>query len=701
MLIISKLLILAIGGAIGHLLEAPSSATPSQDPSDEDSAGAPDEDEAEAEAEAEPPASNEAQEGWLDQLSGLDRENAEGRLVNASVALGLSTVGALALPFAPAALPFLGAAMVPMARDAIERLQRRDRVATSTIDLASTAVVFATPHYLAISVALLTYHLSRRLLIETEDRSVSHLKGAFAKPPQQVQILVEGETRSVDFEALEPGHIIVVFAGQIMPADGVVRAGQAQVDQAALTGEAQPVFKAAGSEVLAATLVVEGRVEVEVTRSGSDALAMQVEQLLRTTADYKSTVLARGERVIEAGAWPTVGIGLLAWPLVGAESALAMSFAGFGFPMRIGAPLGILGYLDAASESGVLVKDGRSLELLAGVDTVVFDKTGTLTHATPRVAQLHLEDGVTASELLAAAGSAELGQSHPIAEAIINEARAQGVTLHAPQRGSVQLGLGLEVEVDGAQIVIGSARRMELAALTIPPALVTDASEFATLVYVARDGVVLGALELRSELREDARAVVRDLRDRGITLCIASGDRAAACEHVAAQLGIDEVYAEVNPKQKAELVTTLVQQGRQVCFIGDGINDALALKRAQVSISMAGSAAVALDAASVVLLESRLAPISRLFTLSQDMQRNLRTGTALSMVPGVIITGGVLCFHVTVSAAVGIYAVGMVACLANGLEPHVRAALAAADRDDGERRGLARPRLYPRIAPQP
>ncbi len=307
-------------------------------------------------------------------------------------------------------------------------------------------------------------------------------------------------------------------------------------------------------------------------------------------------------------------------------------------------PLTLMAYLDMSARSNILVKDGRSLELLSSIDTVVFDKTGTLTVDQPTVCGVHVCGDLGEDDLLALAAAIEQHQSHPIAAAIREAADVQGLALPAVDETSVDVGYGLAVMLSGQRVQLGSQRYMGLSDVTIPDDLQQLASEQQaqghSIVYLAVDGVLQGAIELQPTVRPEACAVVDALHHRGIELAMITGDQEAPAQALAATLGIDRVFANILPEQKADLVRELQAQGKQVMFVGDGINDSIALKQAKVSVSIAGATTVATDTAQIVLMDGTLMQLDTLFDLAERYERDLNRQYVMGIhVPAAYLLG--------------------------------------------------------------
>ncbi|MCB0105229.1 MAG: HAD-IC family P-type ATPase, partial [Caldilineaceae bacterium] len=308
----------------------------------------------------------------------------------------------------------------------------------------------------------------------------------------------------------------------------------------------------------------------------------------------------------------------------------------------------MLSYLQVAAQRGILVKDGRALEVLPEINTVVFDKTGTLTLEQPTVSQIHCYNGVTELKLLRYAAAAEAKQSHPVARAILQAAADQGLALPLLEDAEYKVGYGLKTQIEGRVIHIGSVRFMAIEGFAIPPDVATHQDESHalghSLVLVALDGEVVGAIELQPTIRPEALEIIRDLHKRNIETVIISGDNDAPTRRLAADLGIDRYFAEVLPEDKANLVRQLQEEGHKVCFVGDGINDSIALKSADVAVSLRGATTIATDMAEIIFMNGTLGQLPELFTLADEFAANMRVNLVASMTPGIVGIAGTLLF---------------------------------------------------------
>lgn len=531
------------------------------------------------------------------------------------------------------------------------QLLRQRRVGIPTLMVVSLTGALVCGYIWIASFVLIVAQLAQKLTALVTADSRNSLVNVFRQAPKTAWVLVDGAEMQMPLEEVKPGQIVIVGAGEVIPVDGVVTDGMATVDQHLLTGEARPVEKGAGDPAFAGTVVLSGRLEIGVEQAGEQTTIARIGQILNATTEYKSTAQLRAERLAQRTVAPTLAAGALALPLLGPMGALAVVDSHFRQRMSILAPLALMNYLNIAARHGILIKDGRSLDLLGQVDTLVFDKTGTLTEEQPGVAAIHAAPGREEAAVLRYAAAAEQKQTHPIAHAILAEARLRELEIPPLEEADYRLGYGLTVRVEGREVQVGSRRFIESLALPIPDWL-EQAHERChalghSLVLVAEDGAVAGAIELAPTVRPEAKRVIDTLRRRhGIRhTCIISGDHEAPTRQLAQELGIDRYFAETLPENKAALIEQLIGEGRFVCYIGDGINDAIALKKSQVSISLRGASSVAVDTAQIILMEGDLNHLPELFEFSRGFHANTSRAFAISVVPTAIGIGGAFFLH--------------------------------------------------------
>jgi len=345
----------------------------------------------------------------------------------------------------------------------------------------------------------------------------------------------------------------------------------------------------------------------------------------------------------------------------------------------------MLSTLALCAQKGVLVKDGRALDLLCQVDTVLFDKTGTLTRERPEVGRVIAANGFRPLQVLRLAAAAERRFHHPVALAILQKAAEHGLRLPLTDATQYKVGYGISVGIEGHRVRVGSRRFMELEGVPltseVEDALDVVHREGHTMVMIAVDNQLGGALELRASVRPEVRGIVQGLRDRDIRhIAIISGDHEAPTRKLAEELGMDRYFAQVLPTDKADYVEKLQREGRKVCFVGDGINDAIALKKANVSISLRGATSIATDTAHVVFMEQSLARLCELRDIARDLDRNVRNSWLMILGPNLACIGGVFTLGFGIGASVVTNNIAALAALANGLLPMRRVAQLEAER---------------------
>ena len=595
-------------------------------------------------------------------------------LLASATGLSLAAVGMfLYSPLALLSVPFTLYASVDVMREARDALVEERRLRHSILDATVILSALASHLYLASALASLTYYTGHKLMALTEDNTEQTLRTIIGEQTRTVWRLLDGAEVETPFGDLAVGDIIVVGAGDLIPVDGLIRNGLASVDQHMLSGESRPVEKGAGDLAYAGTVVLTGRIYIQVERTGAATVAAQIGEILRRTADYKSSIQAKGEELSDRSVLPTLGLSAVTLAMLGPSSAVAVIGANYAEILRVVSPLGMLNFLAQAAHQGILIKDGRALELLTQIDTIVFDKTGTLTLEQPHVAHVYTWHGLTEQELLTLAAAAEVRQSHPIAKAILQAAQEQQLHLPAIDEARYEIGYGIKVVVGHQTVLVGSLRFMDLEAIPITNEIhslqALGHEQGSTFVYVAVDGQLAGAIELQATLRPEAKEMIQQLKARKLAMYIISGDHQEPTKRLAQDLGIDAYFAEVLPEEKAQIVARLQAEGRFVCFVGDGINDAIALKQAHASISLRGASTAATDTAQIVLTDESIQQLDTVFNLAQRFAFQQQIGYLTTFGPGLLCLGGIFFFKFQILSAMICYNVSLVAGLTNALFP--------------------------------
>lgn len=490
--------------------------------------------------------------------------------------------------------------------------------------------------------------IGRYLVAKTENRSKQRITDLFGGQVRVVWRLVDGMEVETPIERIQVGDMVVVQAGQMIVVDGTIVEGSATVDQHILTGESQPVEKEVGDTVLSSTMVLLGQLLIQVEQAGESTVAAQITHILNQTDDFRQTLQSRTERMLNQMILPLLGVSAVALPITGVAGAVAVLWYYPGYRMMFFGPLSMLSYLQIAAQQGILVKDGRALEVFDEVDTIVFDKTGTLTLEQPTVSRIVTCSKLVESDILRYAAAAEAKQSHPFARAILKAAADRQLEPPLLDEAEYKVGYGLKTKIEGQTIWVGSFRFMELEGLIIPSILKAHQAESQvqghSMVLVAMNGEVVGGIELQPTLRPEASAIIELLQARGLETVIISGDNETPTRQLAAVLGIDRYFAEVLPEDKANLVKQLQTEGNKVCFVGDGINDSIALKTADIAISLRGATTIATDTAQIVFMDGTLGQLSTLFKLTDEFAETMRLNMAAAFIPGIVGIAGTLLF---------------------------------------------------------
>ncbi len=481
----------------------------------------------------------------------------------------------------------------------------------------------------AMIVTLIT--VGKLLEARAKGKTTTALRELMQLAPQTATVVRDGAEMTVPIAAVRRGDVFVVRPGEVIPADGVVLDGHSAVNEAALTGESLPVDKGVGASVAAATLNQSGYLRCEATRVGEDTTLSSIIRMVSDAAATKAPIAKLADRVSSVFVPVVLAIAavtVVAWLLAGATGGEALSHGiavlVISCPCALGlaTPVAIMVGSGVGARHGILFKTATALETAGRVDTVVLDKTGTVTAGEPRVVALYPADGIDGDDLLRTAVSLEHKSEHPLAKAIVKEAAVRGIEPQTVTAFEAVAGLGLTAQQDGAVLRGGNA-----AFVGVPSAwrerLDAVAESGATPLLFSRDEQFFGGIAVADTVKEDSPAAIRALRDMGLRVVLLTGDNTRTAQAVGAQVGVDEVIAEVLPDGKEEVIRALQQEGR-VAMVGDGINDAPALTRADIGMAIGAGTDVAMDAAEVVLVNNRLTDVVAAIRLGRATLRNIR-----------------------------------------------------------------------------
>ncbi|OQW91940.1 MAG: hypothetical protein BWK78_03180 [Thiotrichaceae bacterium IS1] len=543
--------------------------------------------------------------------------------------------------------------------------------------IADTAT-FALGQYLVAAIGVSLFHVSKVVISRAQGHSKKMLLDVFEQQiSQKVWLLRNGVEIETPLATVKNGDVIVVNAGDIIPVDGVITNGMASIDQHALTGESRPLEKLSGDQVFAATIVVTGKIGVKVERSGPETTIAKINQILNNSINFKTQTQLKGEKWADQWILPILGVAGLSWPLIGPVGAIIILTTHISSKIRITAPLSTLNYISLAAHKGILIKDGRALEALNQIDVVLFDKTGTLTHQDNEVVRIIVSNHYQESEILTYAAAAERYVAHPIAKAILKKAEEAHCTIPwATDESEYQIGYGITVSLKAEDKIIrvGSARFLLSEGINLPEEIEKAEKEAHleghSLVMVAINDQVGGAIELQTLIRPEVIKVLKQLRQTKVKhIAIVSGDHKQPTKKLAKSLGMDSYYYNITPENKADIVEQLQKLGKSVCFVGDGINDALAMRQAKVSISLQGATSIATDVAEIILMDGSLTQLPDLFEISKNLESNLQSSFNISIAPGVIKVGGFFLLNFGLLTAILIDGVFFLVGIANSMRP--------------------------------
>jgi len=508
---------------------------------------------------------------------------------------------------------------LPILRRAEYSLIKEHKLKSDTLSAIVSIVSLGTGVQLAAAIQTCVYHLGCQMVMRSKNLSTQALSTVFTQQSSQVWIMREQVEIQIKLENLQINDIVVVKTGEMIPVDGVIIKGYASIDQQTLTGESILVEKELADDVFAATFIVSGELYIRVEKTGADTAVSQLAEILNNTTDFKMALQLKGEYWANKSTLPLITAGIIAIPFLGLSSATTLLFSAPINTIQVMTSMQTCNYMTLIACHRILIKDGRALESLAKVDVILFDKTGTLTESHPVVANIQSFSNLSEDQILTYAAAAEIRLTHPIAKAIINEAEKRELELPQIDNAYYKMGHGIVVQLEGQLIQVGSYRFMQKEGIQIP------SNANLSAIFIAINGNAVGCIELQANIRDEIPQVIGLLRQQGIKkIIIVSGDHQQATQNLAEDLGIDEYFYEVLPQEKAAIVKRLQQQGHHVCFIGDGINDTLAMQKADVSISLSGAASIATDMAQVVFLDGNLCHLNKLFEIAKQLNSGLK-----------------------------------------------------------------------------
>lgn len=476
--------------------------------------------------------------------------------------------------------------------------------------------------------------VGKMLEARSKGKTTDALKGLMNLAPKTAVVLIDGEEKTVAVRRVKKGDIFVVRPGENIPVDGCIIEGNSAVNESALTGESIPVDKEVGDMVSAATINQSGYIKCEATRVGEDTTLSQIIKMVSDAAATKAPIAKIADKM--SGVFVPVVIVLaiittIVWLIAGKEAGYALargiSVLVISCPCALGlaTPVAIMVGNGVGAKNGILFKTAVSLEETGRVNIVALDKTGTITMGEPKVTDMIPTAGYDDKSLLKLAYSLEAKSEHPLAKAVVNEAESRNIKADEVDGFKILPGNGLTAQYNGGTITGGSFKFISKQ-INVSDEIRQKAEELAkegkTPLLFAQDNKLCGLIAVADTIKEDSPAAVKDLKDMGIRVVMLTGDNERTAKAIGAQAGVDEVIAGVLPDGKESVIRELMGQGK-VAMVGDGINDAPALTRANIGIAIGAGADIAMDAADVVLMKSRLSDVPAAIRLSRFTLRNI------------------------------------------------------------------------------
>jgi len=498
-----------------------------------------------------------------------------------------------------------------------------------------------------------------------EARSKSRTSDAISRlidlAPKTATIIVDGVEVELPVEQLKIGDVVAVKSGQSVPVDGVILSGNGNLDESALTGESMPVFKETGNTVMSASINRTGYFTFRATKVGNDTTLAQIIQLVEEASASKAPISKMADKISSIFVPVVIAIALVAtvvWLLLGYPFDFAFSIGiavlVISCPCALGlaTPVAIMVGTGKGAEYGMLIKSAESLETAHKINTVVLDKTGTLTEGKPRITDMAVSAGLTENELLQIAFSLEKLSEHPLAEAIVVEAEKRNLVLLRVSGFETIPGRGVKGRIENTEYMAGNLLLMNESAVDVEDFLELSekmAEEGKTPLFIAKDNVVIGIIAVADVLKVNSKLAISELQKLGLEVIMLTGDHRKTARYIQSLLGITTVISEVLPQDKEKEITRLQSEGKIVAMVGDGINDAPALMRADLGIAIGAGTDIAIESADVVLMRSDLLDVVSTLQLSKSVIRNIKQNLFWGFfyyIIGITLAAGVFYFAV-------------------------------------------------------
>ena len=494
----------------------------------------------------------------------------------------------------------------------------------------------------------------------TKGRTSQAIQSLVALSPKVATVIRDGKEVEVPVEELQIGEVVFVRPGEKIPVDGVILSGESFVDESMITGESVPVFKKEGSKVVGATLNTTGSFQVEVSQVGKDTTLSQIIRLVEEAQGSKAPIAAIADRVAGIFVPIVMGLSLLAglyWGLIGGESfefvvTVMISVLVIACPCALGlaTPTAIMVGTGFGAKRGILIKSSAALEEAGHVGVVLLDKTGTITNGKPKVVDIQVFNDYSKEEVLKVAASIEKHSEHPLGKAIVEEAEKQEFDVLPIEQFQSISGMGIQGIVDGKEVLLGNhllLQNQEIAVDDFNTVIDEVASQGQTAMFVAIQKQVAGIIVVADTIKATSKEAIQQMKALGLQVRMVTGDHEKTAKAIANEVGIETVYSQVLPNEKASVVEQLLEEGYQVAMVGDGINDAPALAKATVGIAIGSGVDVAIETADMVMMQDDLRLVAKTIQLSKMTMMTIKENLFWAFIYNVIgipVAMGVLHF---------------------------------------------------------
>ena len=537
------------------------------------------------------------------------------------LSLFLSGVPGLALAIVYPALIFI---CLPIYKRAYRCLRHERRLNVDFLDASALTVGMLTGDVINASLMVMLIHLGDYIRDLTAASSQRTIRKLLDFQDNYAWVLRDGVEVQIQVKDIVEGDVVALNTGDLIPVDGEVIEGELIVDQQVLTGESLPAHKEVGDKTFASTVIKDGNAYIKATRVGDRTKVAQVVRMVEEAPLYETKIQNHAEKFADRLVAPSlITTTVIFAGTMNLAQLAAMLTVDFGTGVRVAAPTAVLSSMITSASNGILIKGGSYLEKLCHTDTIIFDKTGTLTTGVIHVEDMVSFNGYGNPELLSYAATAEMQMTHPIAEAVVRHATNRNIPLKNRTGVKYVVGRGVQADIEGKQTLVGSLRLMRESGVEIGSSVLEKKDNLVAAgkacLYVAIDEKFCGLISFRDQVRKESKQVIEELHRVGVKQVIMlTGDVEQVAKPVCDALGIDKCYAEMLPEQKADVVKGLKEKGHTVAFVGDGINDSVALSYADIGISVKGGADIAKETAGVILLNENLLNIPKAFEISKQ-----------------------------------------------------------------------------------